>query len=75
MSAKVTIIKDTPSSRITKKNLYGKGYFLGICSGISDKFYINVTFLRIMWVLSCFFFFFGVIAYIAMAIILPEEEI
>lgn len=58
-------------SRVTKID---KGCFLnGVCSGISEYFDINVNFLRFLWIMSVICYGVGLITYILLCIILPED--
>ena len=45
----------------------------GVCAGIAKYCNIDPTVVRLVWALSSIFAFAGVIAYIAAAIIIPEE--
>lgn len=45
----------------------------GVCAGIAKYFNLDPTVVRLVWaVLSCFAFA-GIIAYVAAALIIPEE--
>ena len=59
-----------------KKKLYrvndGK-MIAGVCSGIARYFDLDPTVIRVVWAVSSCFAFAGVIAYIAAALIIPEE--
>lgn len=45
----------------------------GVCAGIAKYCNIDPTVIRLIWALASCFAFAGVIAYIAAAIIIPEE--
>lgn len=45
----------------------------GVCAGIADYYKIDPTLVRLVWAAASCFAFAGVIAYIAAAIIIPEE--
>ena len=45
----------------------------GICGGVAEYFNIDVTLVRIIWVISIFMNGLGVIAYLATLIIVPEN--
>ena len=46
----------------------------GVCAGVAKYFKLDPTVVRLVWVLaSCLTFSAGVIAYIAAALIIPEE--
>lgn len=59
-----------------KKKLYrvndGK-MIAGVCSGIARYFDLDPTVILVVWAVSSCFAFAGVIAYIAAALIIPEE--
>ncbi|MDD3570851.1 MAG: PspC domain-containing protein [Lachnospiraceae bacterium] len=46
----------------------------GVCVGMAEYFDIDVTLIRLLWVLATFFtgFLFGIILYIACVFIIPE---
>ena len=49
---------------------------LGVCTGIAKYFDIDVTLVRICWIIASLFFgigIFGVLAYILCAIIMPNK--
>ena len=45
---------------------------LGVCGGLAEYFNIDVTLVRIGWILFTFFGGSGIIAYIICAIIMPK---
>ena len=45
----------------------------GVCTGLADYFNADVTIVRLIAVASCFLNGAGVIAYIAVAVIMPTE--
>lgn len=45
----------------------------GVCAGIAEYYKIDPTLVRLVWAVASCFAFAGVIAYIAAAIIIPEE--
>lgn len=45
----------------------------GVCGGIAQYINLDVTIVRLLWVLFCLAGGSGLIAYIAAAIIIPEE--
>ena len=48
----------------------------GVCAGIADYFGWDVTLTRVAYIfLTIFTAFSGVLAYIVMAIVMPEDEI
>jgi phage shock protein C len=55
--------------RLVRKNKK----FLGVCGGLGDYFDQDPTFIRILFVASVLLFGTGVLLYIIMAIVMPEE--
>lgn len=47
----------------------------GVCLGFAEYFDLDVTLVRIVWVLASLFGLAGVIAYVAAWIIVPEEPL
>lgn len=45
----------------------------GVCGGIAKYFDIDPTIVRLVWFIVSWFFGIGVVAYIVLAIIMPEE--
>jgi phage shock protein C len=46
----------------------------GVCGGIAEYFGIDVTIVRLLWVLGTLMnFFVGVVAYVACVFIIPED--
>jgi phage shock protein PspC (stress-responsive transcriptional regulator) len=45
----------------------------GVASGVAERFDLDPTLVRVLWLLSVFFGGFGLVAYIVMAIIVPVE--
>jgi phage shock protein C len=45
----------------------------GVCAGLADFFQIDVTLVRLIWVLLVVFYGAGVLAYIIAWIIIPQE--
>lgn len=50
------------------------GIFAGVCEGLGESFGVEPWALRLMWVLSFFFFGSGLFIYILMALALPTED-
>lgn len=44
----------------------------GVCGGIAEYFNIDPTVVRLIWVVLFFAYGFGILAYIAAALIMPE---
>ena len=47
----------------------------GVCLGFSEYFDIDVTLLRVVWLITAFMTGFGFVAYIIAWIIMPEEPL
>lgn len=47
----------------------------GVCGGLSRFFNLDVTLIRLLFVLGLFFFQGAVLAYLVMLIVVPEEPI
>jgi len=47
----------------------------GVCGGIAEFFDVDVTVIRILWVLAILFGGTGILAYIVCALLMPEGEI
>ena len=47
----------------------------GVASGVAERFDLDPTLVRVLWLLSVFFGGFGLVAYIVMAIIVPLEPV
>lgn len=45
----------------------------GVCAGLAQRFGWNVTLLRLLWLLAVLFLGTGVVAYIILWIIMPNE--
>jgi len=59
------------------KKLYklkDKGKISGVCAGISDKYNIDVTLLRVITFILCLLDGIGLGIYILLAILLPEKN-
>lgn len=53
------------------------GMLAGVCGGIAQYFGVDVTIIRLVWVIASLFLgagFLGLIAYIACALIIPKED-
>ncbi|MBO7394241.1 MAG: PspC domain-containing protein [Abditibacteriota bacterium] len=51
----------------------GNKKIAGVCSGMAEYFAIDVTIMRILWVIFALCSGVGIIAYIIAAIIMPES--
>lgn len=45
----------------------------GVCGGLGEYFGIDATILRVIWAISCLFWFVGLIAYFVAALIIPKD--
>ena len=45
----------------------------GVCAGFAEYFNIDPTIVRIIWAVTSFFAFAGVVAYVVCALIIPEK--
>lgn len=46
---------------------------LGVCMGIANYFDLDPTLIRLIWIISIFFFGGGILAYLFAALVLPER--
>ena len=46
----------------------------GVCAGIAKYYNLDPTVVRVVWAVASCFYFAGVIAYVAAALIIPEES-
>jgi len=60
------------NKRLTKGNAFDSKVS-GVCLGLSDYFGIDVTILRFIWVIAILFYGIGLIPYIILAIIMPDN--
>lgn len=59
------------------KKLYkikDKGKITGVCAGIADLFKWDVTLVRLITFLLCWFYGTGLLIYILLAILLPDKK-
>jgi phage shock protein C len=64
------------AAKKNKRLIKGKSTTLfGVCSGMSDYFGIDVTIIRLGWIIATAFtgFIPGIIAYVIAAFVIPEE--
>ena len=47
----------------------------GACGGIAEYFDVDPTFIRLGWILSCAVGGSGIIAYIIVAIVIPQDPV
>lgn len=61
-----------------KNKLYKTSYdrkIEGVCNGIAECYNVDVSLVRIAFVIGVFAYSFTILLYIAMAIILPKKEV
>ena len=61
-----------------EKKLYRKTtdrMLLGVCAGIAEYFRVDVSVVRLAWVIFCCFGGAGIIAYLIAAFIVPVEPV
>lgn len=62
----------------TVKKLYRKKErkLLGVCAGLGEYFGVDVTIIRLIWVVvsAVSGFVPGIVAYVVVALVMPEEE-
>ena len=59
-----------------EKRLYRKEtgkVICGVCAGVAEYFNLDPTVVRLVWAVASCFAFAGIVAYIAAALIIPEE--
>ncbi len=64
MASQKRLYRDTENQKI-----------FGVCAGLSDYFDIDVTLIRVIWVLLFFFGGTGLIAYIVLAIVVEPKSV
>jgi phage shock protein C len=64
MTEKKRLYRDTENQKI-----------FGVCAGLSDYFEMDVTLIRLIWVLLFFFAGTGLLAYIIMAILIDPKSV
>ena len=51
-----------------------KGKITGVCAGLSELTKIDVTIIRVLVFLLCWFYGTGLLIYILLALLLPDKE-
>lgn len=59
------------SARFTRSP---NGVFAGVCKGLAESFEIDVTIVRVFWLLAFFLGGFGGLLYVALAFALPRKD-
>lgn len=60
-----------------QKKLYKNkalGKVCGVCAGIAEYFDMDVTIIRILWIILCLCAGSGIIAYFACALVMPDKS-
>ena len=61
---------------MTNKRLYKSAFdrkICGVCGGIAEYFNVDPTLVRVGWIVAALLFGSGILAYIIVAIIMPEQ--
>lgn len=51
-----------------------QGKISGVCAGIAKFLDIDVSLIRLLWIIFTLFYGFGLLLYIICALVLPDEE-
>ena len=57
-----------------KKLVRKNGKVAGVCGGLADFFGIDASIVRIIWLLAIFFAGTGLLAYLIMLLVMPNEQ-
>ena len=68
----MTDTSTTPGAKTLYRSRENKA-LAGVCGGIGEYFNIDPTIVRILWVLFSFFYLIGVIVYIILAVVIPQN--
>jgi len=61
------------SKRLTKGDPFDS-MISGVCSGISEYIGVDVTIIRLIWVIATLFHWSGIMIYFILAIIMPNKD-
>lgn len=67
---------DRPPTHYSERVLYRRAddkILAGVCGGLADYFGVDVTLVRVLWLVFCIFYFMGVIVYIILVLVVPIE--
>lgn len=56
-----------------KKLVRKNGKIAGVCGGLADFFGIDVTIIRIIWLVALLCYGTGLLAYLIMLLVMPQE--
>ena len=59
--------------KILQRPLHGRR-IAGVCAGVAEYLDVDVTLIRILWVIALFCFGTGLVAYLVASLIMPNEE-
>jgi len=68
----------TPGNATGSRRLYrsvSDRKLAGVCGGVAEYFGIDTVLVRVLWVMSCFFGLFGVLAYIVAWAVVPDNPL
>ena len=67
----------TPAPRNTKKLMRSRTdqKIAGVCGGFAEYLELDVTLVRILWIMVAFFVGWGIIGYLIAWIVMPEEPL
>lgn len=51
-----------------------EGMLSGVCAGLAEYFNVDVTIIRLLWVLTLFVAGTGILAYLVCAIVIPKKK-
>lgn len=60
-----------------EKKLYknkARGKICGVCAGIAEYLNVDVTIIRLIWIILVFAFGTGILAYFVCALIMPDKK-
>ena len=58
---------------MTKKLVKGDKKIFGVCSGLANYFDMDPTVMRVIFLVAFFFFGFGILLYLILAIAMPDK--
>ena len=60
------------SKKLYKNKAHGK--ISGVCAGLAEYFDLDVTIIRVLWLIAVFACGTGILAYIACALVMPDKS-
>ncbi len=58
---------------MTKRLVKGDKKLFGVCSGLANYFEMDPTVMRVLFVLAFFLFGTGILAYLILAVVMPDK--